>query len=55
MRESEKENQQNLERSPSGNHNGRFRGLRKGCSPALWLRNVRCWEEKAQLNAAGVS
>lgn len=45
-RESKKENQQNLELSPNGNHNHRSQGLRKGCSLASWLRNVRCWEEK---------
>lgn len=45
-REREKENQQNLELSPNWNHNRRFQGLRKGYSPALRFRNVRCWEEK---------
>lgn len=43
---SERANQQNLELSPNWNHNPRFQGLRKGCIPFLWLKNVRCWEEK---------
>lgn len=45
-REREQETPQHLELSPLWNHNGGLQGLRKGCSPALWSTNVRCWEEK---------